>query len=357
MKLKDLTTSDRECAQSKEGQKGLKDAQHETYRYLRLALPLMTKLHIPVTPENYAVWYKYVSGMDASLSGTIDSMVREGVPFSCETNEELYRRFCRNEGDEDLVQEIKESLQKIFSAVACELTDLSGQAAAYEIYVSSTITRLSDNPSADEIRNAAEGIIGATKTLGECGKSLRLRLDETTGSFDVLKKKLAKAKKESSIDFLTGIPNRRYFEETLASMVRETSVLSLLIVDIDRFKDFNDRHGHLIGDNVLRLVARMIKKNIKGKDIVCRFGGEEFAVILPETLPGGALSVAENIRTCFTGKSFKAVADARNFGTLTVSIGAASYRPGESTRDLVLRADRALYHAKNAGRNRVISAA
>ena len=102
-----------------------------------------------------------------------------------------------------------------------------------------------------------------------------------------LKKKFVEAKKESSIDFLTGIPNRRFFDETLASMVRQsTSDLSMLLVDIDHFKDFNDRHGHLTGDNVLRFVARMIKKNVKGKDIVCRFGGRGVCGDPPGDAPG-----------------------------------------------------------------------
>ena len=329
----------------------------EPYRYFRLALPLMTKLSIPVTPENYMVWYRYVSGSDISLSRAIDALVRDGAPFSSEKSEELYRTFCRNEGDEELIEEIRSSLKRIFVAVAGELTVLSEQASAYESLVSSTIDKLSDNPSAADIRNAAEEIIDATKTLGECGRALRLQLDETTESFDVLKKKFVQVKRESSIDFLTGIPNRRYFNDTLASMIREApDHLSILLVDIDHFKGFNDRHGHLTGDSVLRLVARMIKKNVKGKDIVCRFGGEEFAVILPETLLSGALSVAENIRTCFSKKSLRVAADGKDLGALTVSVGAACHCEGESPNDLVLRADRALYHAKNAGRNRVTSA-
>ena len=330
----------------------------EPYRYLRLALPLMTKLSVPATPENYMVWYRYVSGWDISLSKTIDALVKEGAPFSPEKNEELHRTFCRNDGDEELLEEIRSSLKRIFVTVAGELTVLSEQASEYESLVSSTIDKLSDNPSVADIRNAAEEIINATKTLGECGRALRLQLDETSESFDVLKKKFVQVKKESSIDFLTGIPNRRYFNETLTSMIREApDSLSILLVDIDHFKDFNDRHGHLTGDNVLRLVAKMIRKNVKGKDIVCRFGGEEFAVILPETLLSGALSVAENIRRYFSKKSLRAIADGKDLGVLTVSIGAACYSQGEPPNDLLLRADRALYNAKNGGRNCVTSAA
>jgi len=331
---------------------------NEPYRYLRLALPIMTKLNVPVTPENYMVWYRYVSGRDTSLSRAIDAMVTDGVVFSPERNEELYRRFCGKEGEEDLMEEIRSSLKRILGTVANELSVLAGQAAEYESFVSSTVDRLSDSPTAADIREAAEGIITATKTLGDRGRTLRLQLDETTESFDVLRKQFVQARKESLVDFLTGIPNRRYFDGTLTAMVHGVADggWSILLLDIDHFKDFNDRFGHLTGDRVLQLVAKTIQKNIKGKDIACRFGGEEFVVILPETLLDGALSVAENIRKSFSKKSLRAVADRRDLGVLTVSIGAACFRPGESVESLLQRADGALYDAKNGGRNRVASA-
>ena len=197
----------------------MEELLHEPYRYLRLALPLMTKLNVPVTPENYMVWYRYVSGSDTSLSRAIDAYVRDGAPFSSERNEELYRRFCRNEGDEELIEEIRSSLKRIFGTVATELTVLAGQAAEYESFVSSTIDKLSDNPSAADIRDAAEGIINATKTLGNaagrCGSSSMRRRNPSMSS----RRSLCRRKRNHSIDFLTGIPNRRYFDGTLTSMV------------------------------------------------------------------------------------------------------------------------------------------
>ena len=112
----------------------MEEILQDTYCYLRLALPLMTKLNIPVTPENYMVWYKYVSGKDVSLSEAIDSCLKDGTPFSPEKNEELYRSFCRNEGDEELIHEIRNSLQQIFGVVATELTSMAGQAVEYESF-------------------------------------------------------------------------------------------------------------------------------------------------------------------------------------------------------------------------------
>jgi diguanylate cyclase len=180
---------------------------------------------------------------------------------------------------------------------------------------------------------------------------------------EVLQGKFKQAKSDLLTDFLTGISNRKGFDETLARIIRETSDLfCMLIIDIDHFKKFNDVYGHIVGDNVLRFVGKNIQKLIRGNDYVARFGGEEFTVILPKTLLLGAMTVAESIRASFanlklerkTNSSFK-LARSKQLGKITVSIGAAQYRPGESTETLINRADQALYFAKDAGRNRVVT--
>ncbi|MFQ5598814.1 MAG: GGDEF domain-containing protein, partial [Nitrospiria bacterium] len=165
------------------------------------------------------------------------------------------------------------------------------------------------------------------------------------------------SKAEATVDFLTGLANRKAFNETLAICASETASddndLCLLLIDIDHFKRFNDTYGHITGDEVLKFVGRKIKKKLKGTDFVARFGGEEFAVILPKTLLKGAKVVAEAIRTLFAETKLKSVQTSRLLGTVTVSIGAACYRPGESLEDFINRSDQALYYAKDGGRNRV----
>jgi diguanylate cyclase len=126
-----------------------------------------------------------------------------------------------------------------------------------------------------------------------------------------------------------------------------------LLVDIDDFKGFNDAHGHMIGDEVIRFIARKIVKNIRGRDFVSRYGGEEFAVVLPKTSLVGAKAVAENIRNYFDQAKLKTAVSLRSLGKVTVSIGVSSYRPGEPIEELISRADQALYTAKNSGRNRI----
>ena len=127
--------------------------------------------------------------------------------------------------------------------------------------------------------------------------------------------------------------------------------LAFLMIDIDHFKKVNDTHGHLVGDVVLREVARLIKKNIRGIDLAARFGGEEFSVVLPETDKGGAIMLAERINQYIC----RAPISAFDEKILTkVSIGVASYPENTVNPDILLEvADKALYKAKTSGRNRV----
>ena len=131
--------------------------------------------------------------------------------------------------------------------------------------------------------------------------------------------------------------------------------ICLLLADIDHFKTFNDTYGHTVGDQVLKLVARMLSQEIKGRDLAARYGGEEFTIILPDTALDGAVKLAQQLCAVLAHKELKNRESGKHFGQVTLSIGAALYRPGESPAQLINRADEALYRAKGKGRNRVIS--
>ena len=133
-------------------------------------------------------------------------------------------------------------------------------------------------------------------------------------------------------------------------------MLSLLMVDIDFFKKFNDEHGHQIGDEVIKLVARVLQSSIKGQDVAARYGGEEFSIILPDTSIQNAVSVGEHIRKSMASRKIVRRNSGKTFGNITLSIGAAQYEPGEAMSALIERADAALYQAKEGGRNRVMAA-
>ena len=164
---------------------------------------------------------------------------------------------------------------------------------------------------------------------------------------------------QAAIDALTGVANRRTLDAVLSrewSRAQRTGTpLSMLMIDADHFKAFNDRHGHQGGDDALRELARVITENIRRPgDLAARYGGEEFAVVLPETDNAGALRIAENIRAAVEQMPLLAGDQA----PMTVSVGLAtsSGLPSESLENLMFRADKALYQAKGEGRNRVVSA-
>jgi two-component system cell cycle response regulator len=159
-------------------------------------------------------------------------------------------------------------------------------------------------------------------------------------------------------DALTGLFNRRYMESHLATLIEQaksrTKPLTALILDIDYFKSINDTHGHDAGDDVLREFALRIRRSIRGIDLACRYGGEEFVVVMPETDMAVAAMVAERLRRRIAADPFAIQGGARNI-PVTISIGIAGLRGrDDSAAALLKRADQALYRAKRDGRNRVV---
>ncbi|MBA54159.1 MAG: hypothetical protein CMK89_06875 [Pseudomonadales bacterium] len=194
----------------------------------------------------------------------------------------------------------------------------------------------------------------------EANERLEASVAERTQELQAAMEELANANQRlqalSTQDGLTGIRNRRYFDEKLERewhrSLRNQESLALLLIDIDFFKAFNDKHGHLAGDECLKLVAQVIERALtRPSDSVARYGGEEFAVILPETDIDGAVHVAENIRRAVEEKGVEVDNEILH---VTVSIGAAAQTPlpHQEQQTLIAVADQSLYLAKSAGRNR-----
>jgi two-component system cell cycle response regulator len=159
-------------------------------------------------------------------------------------------------------------------------------------------------------------------------------------------------------DALTGLHNRRYMESHLASLTEQAAArgkpLTVLLLDIDFFKKINDTYGHDAGDDVLRDCALRLKKSIRGIDLACRYGGEEFVVAMPDTDTEVAAMVAERLRRRIASEPFKIEGGARTIEA-TISIGLAALGVQDTAANLLKRADQALYRAKQEGRNRVVA--
>jgi diguanylate cyclase len=166
---------------------------------------------------------------------------------------------------------------------------------------------------------------------------------------------------EASRDPVTGLANRRCFDRTMEAIAERAKIdrlpFSLLMIDIDHFKRFNDRLGHLIGDSILKLVGSVLNQSAREDDLVARFGGEEFAMVLSGADLDNAVMVAERVRIKIMGREMKRRSTGENLGTITVSIGVATHRANEDPRNLIKRADACLYEAKATGRNKTCSEA
>ncbi|KGF69354.1 response regulator PleD [Hoeflea sp. BAL378] len=178
---------------------------------------------------------------------------------------------------------------------------------------------------------------------------------------DRLRASLSESIEFAVTDALTGLNNRRYLDTHLATLVdrsnRRGRPLSVLIADIDHFKAFNDAHGHEGGDDVLRQFARRLRGAVRGADLACRYGGEEFVVVMPDTTPETAAQVAERLREEVATLPFRVSASGAMVH-VTTSVGIATLeKDGEGADSLIRRADKALYQAKNDGRNRVVGQA
>jgi diguanylate cyclase len=207
---------------------------------------------------------------------------------------------------------------------------------------------------ADQLEAGEDGVaalVAITRAMAERTKAVEQQLTAARDETEQLKEKLAEAGEEARSDPLTGLPNRRAFEEKLAEFERGNAKLSLAICDIDHFKRVNDTYGHAVGDRVIKAVAQTLKENCAG-NMVARIGGEEFVVLFPGLEPEAAGEILDCARDILGARSFKLRETDQPLGQVTFSGGVARARHADGTPALQ-RADALLYAAKNGGRNQV----
>ena len=313
---------------------------------------------LPPTPPHFTVWYTYCSGQVPELTRAIDQQAATGQPVTPADMEALWQRFFGYDREQRMVRDTGERIQGALTQLVNLLRSAGTDARRYAGALRQFSVRL-DSPELEPLRSLIDVMAAETDLVAQLNHELEGRIQATATEMEELRRTLDSVRREADTDALTGLINRRRFDAVLHGTVSQAALsgrpVCLLMLDIDHFKTVNDTYGHAVGDQVLGLVARMIRERLGTADTAARFGGEEFAAILPDRTIDGALAVAEQIRQEIASRRIVNRSRNQTLGAVTLSIGAARLIPGEMPSALIERADRGLYAAKRAGRNRVVA--
>lgn len=318
------------------------------------------KAGLPLVPFMFELWYAYYSKSRPDIIKAVDGALAVGDELTFELCVDLYDRYLSQTRQAEFVRQAGDSLNRTLTDVSGMVEGAKNATSDYGTSLSQITGKLSKTKDPNELANVLNHVISDTDRMINQNKVLEDQLDKTVKETLRLKRDLEEVQKEALTDGLTGLSNRKSFDRdirrTAGEAMDEGQPFSLLMMDIDHFKSFNDNYGHPVGDQVLRLVARTLIDGVKGRDVAARYGGEEFAIILPNTrLPSG-VSVANTLRKTVAGKDVINRNTNQALGRITLSVGVAEYMIGEPVEDLIERADAALYTAKQNGRNQVAAA-
>ncbi|MFN7114528.1 MAG: GGDEF domain-containing protein [Alphaproteobacteria bacterium] len=321
------------------------------------ALERIEVLDLRPVPEMYELWYRYFQG-DVEIVRAIEAFQGKIDEIACH---QIYRRYMNEAVRDEAVKKISDQMQSAIAELASMVSTAKSATTEYGENLSDVSQQLDSAASLEDLGAIVSAIVADTRKMVEKNQELEVQLGNSSKQVTELRNNLDTVKKEAMTDGLTGLLNRKAFDQQMLDCVseceKEQTPMVLMLLDIDFFKKFNDTYGHQVGDQVLRLVARTLTDNVKGRDFAARYGGEEFAIILPDTPVSAGLRVAEILRKSVESKEVINKASNENMGRITLSIGVAEYTPGEPIVDLIERADKALYDAKRGGRNRVVEAA
>ncbi|MBC7577741.1 GGDEF domain-containing protein [Tardiphaga sp.] len=317
------------------------------------AMASMGTYAISPTPDNFAIWYEYHSGKNPNLQRTIDIVISNRRGFDGAALKELHNSFFSTTEEQQVLRQT--SLQVMEAAQeVLDLLDVASAEDNLRIPLVDEIAR-TEKTSFSNLTRMLEHLINETSEMAKRSDHLGIRMRRSAEKIEALERTLDDARREATIDALTGISNRRSFDANLNELAGEAmntgEDLCLMILDVDHFKHVNDTYGHPVGDQVLQFVATTIQQHVRGQDRAARYGGEEFAIILPRTPIEGAAKVGEYIRIAFEKHKALCGTSQQPIPGVTVSIGISCYDPGEKLLEWSARADTALYQAKREGRN------
>ncbi len=312
---------------------------------------------IAPTPRNYEIWFAYADGNNPGLGRASEAELETNAEITEEISAEIYNNYLSNEDSASAVQGANKMLREEMARIMRRLSESGGDTSRYKDSLGDYSARLAAKPNVAELGQVITGLVNETESMAEQSNLLEQELEASANKIADLESSLAAVQEQALTDPLTGIANRKSFDEGILEAITESqqecTPVTLAMADIDHFKKFNDTWGHQVGDEVIRLVAKVLTNNTKGRDLTARYGGEEFALVLPMTRINQAEVVTNQLREAVARSRITRKNSGEVLGQITLSFGVAQHIPGESVEALIARADEALYAARNAGRNQV----
>ncbi|MCB1475422.1 MAG: GGDEF domain-containing protein [Rhodobiaceae bacterium] len=329
-----------------------------TYAHGETALKYLKANETPAFPRNYELWYTYSSGLNRELNQAINEALRAHGSLSPSMTDKIYEEFVSPAVLTERVGKVSGELTGEVAEIIKALARAGGSVGTYGDALKTVMDDLDEVDSTAKLQPILSSIIDATREMETQNSQLEKRLQESQSHISELQQTLESIRFESLTDQLTGLANRKRFDEALLTALNaaeETgNAMCLILGDVDHFKKFNDTFGHQTGDQVLRLVAATLRNNVKGQDTAARYGGEEFGIVLPRTDLESAFSLADQIREVIKAKELIKRSTGESLGRVTMSFGVAVYHPNDTAETIIERADAALYAAKRTGRDRVM---
>jgi diguanylate cyclase len=334
------------------------DEHERTMAFCEIALGQIKALREPATPRNYEIWYAYATGYQPSLNQKINETLQQNGALSEIDLEQIYETYLSPTRLTERIDKVGNQVMGEIEQVMAMIDAAAGSANSYTESLADMSEKLGNSKDREGLRTIVESLVQTAKEMEASNLKLEERLNASKQEIDELQVNLEAVRTESLTDPLTQLANRKFFDTTLEQAIEDARTtnepLSLLMTDIDHFKNFNDSFGHLTGDQVLRLVAMSVKQNVKGQDTAARYGGEEFAIVLPNTVLRSAITVADHIRRAVMTKELMKRSTGEHLGRVTISVGVATWRKNDTAQMLIERSDACLYAAKRHGRNRVM---
>jgi diguanylate cyclase len=329
----------------------------QAFELARRAVEDMERRGIWPTPLNFELWVHMLGEPDGDLAREIERLFAANETITEGISEVLAAAYLPKARLDDQIRDAGDRLNRELASVTEAIKAAHVSSEQYGQTLAGAGRELAAQTEPAELGKLVKSLSNATRDVQQDNKSLEERLAESTAEVSRLKVNLERVRRDATTDGLTGLANRKAFDDEFARVCDEArktrQPLTLAVLDIDHFKKFNDTWGHQTGDQVLRYVASVIGRLAPSPRFAARYGGEEFAMIFPGERSHDVAKVLERIRKEVSSRALKRRSTGEDLGAITLSAGLADFRMVEDAVTLVERADEALYASKRTGRNRV----